>query len=156
MKAKPGRVTRYLTKKEFDVLHALFRQGVTQKDALAEINMPVPTYNARVKEAQADADMPKSELTKAQKRNVKYVFQLLQAQGHHAKSLVKRLDLNDGSNVRWLLATLYPDRYSQRVAETRTLKDDMIVEFGDPSEAQTQASELLAEGDTPDVPGLED
>ena len=151
-----SRQKRYLTEKEFDILRALFRQGITQKNALAEIKMSVSTFHERLKEARADADLPKKELTKAEKRNVTYIFELLQAQAHHAKALVDRLDLDEGRNVRWLLATLYPDQYSQRVSEARTLKEDMIVEFGDPSEAQTQASELLAEGDVPDVPGLED
>ena len=151
-----GRPKRYLTEREFDILQALLRQGVTLKDALSEINMPVSTFHARVREAEADADLPKKELSEAQKRNIKYIFKLLRAQAHHAKRLVDRLDLNEGRNVRWLLATLYPDRYSQRVAETRTLKDDIIEDFGDPSEAQKQASELHAEGVTPDVPGLED
>lgn len=156
MKAKRGRPIRYLTEREVDQLEAMFRHGVTERDALADIDMPVGTYKARYKEAMEQADTLKKDLTKAQKNNIKYIFRLLRAKAHHAKKLVDKLDLNDGRNVRWLLATLYPDTYSQHVAEVRTLKEDMIVEFGDPSEAQTQASELLAEGDAPDVPGLED
>ena len=36
------------------------------------------------------------------------------------------------------------------------MKDDVIRDYDDPSEAQEQASELLAEGEKPDVPGLDD
>ena len=155
MANKPGRPKRYLTEKEFDILQVLFRRGITQQDGLTEIEMPVPTFNARVKEAMSDASRPRKELSTAQKRNIKYIFKLLEAQGAHIQSLVDRLDLDLDCNVRWLLATLYPDRYSQRVAEQRALRDDLIEEYDDPSKAQKQASELLAEGDTPNVPGLD-
>ena len=155
MKGKVGRKIRYLTEKEFVVMEALFRCGVTKQDALAEIKMTASVFNTRVKEAMEHADLPKKELTKAQKKNIDYIFKLLEAQGSHAKRLVDKLDLDEGLNVRWLLATLYPDRYSQRVSEARAMKDDVIEDFGDPSEAQTQASELLGEGDKPDIPGME-
>ena len=71
------------------------------------------------------------------------------------KSLVSRLDLSNSRNVRWLLATLYPDVYSQKVSEERILRDDTIATFEDPTAAQKQASDLLEEGDTPNVPGME-
>ena len=150
-----ARKKRYFTESEFKILCALYHQGIPQKHALAEINMAASVYDTRKKEAFADADLPKSKLTKAQKRNVEYIFQLIQAQSTHAKSLVSRLDLSNDRTLRWLLSTLYPDVYSQKVAEERILRDDVIAVFDDPSAAQEQASELLSEGDTPDVPGME-
>ena len=156
MASKRGRPTRYLTKTEFKILKALFKRGIPKVDALTSINMTLPTFNARIREAHTDSDAPKKELSPAQKTNIKYIFELLKTQAEHAQTLVRRLNLDEGRNVRWLLATLYPNQYSQRVAEDRVMKDDIIRDYDEPSEAQQQASELLSEGDTPDVPGLDD
>lgn len=154
--AKTGRPTRYLTPTEYEILLALYKHGVPQKHALAEIKMAKSVFDSRVKDAQADADIPSKELPFKRRQNVEFIFKLLQARKEHAQTLVRRLDLDDGRNVRWLLATLYPDVYSQRVSEDRTMKDDVIADYDEPSQAQQQASELLAEGDKPNVPGLED
>lgn len=153
--AKAGRPTRYLTPTEYEVLRALFRQGIPKLHALAEIKWSKPAFNRRVKEAQADAELPRSSLPFKRRQNVEFIFGLEEARKEHAKTLVSKLDLDDGRNVRWLLATLYPDVYSQRVSEDRTLKDDVIRDYDEPSEAQQQASELLDEGEKPDVPGLD-
>ena len=155
MANKRGRPKRYLTEKEYGILEALRRHGVSLKHALSEIGMSADTYQARRKEAMSDSALPAKELSAARKRNMKYIFNLIKAEGEHVKTLVDRLDLDVSRNVRWLLATLYPDSYSQHVAENRLLRDDVIETFDEPSEAQTQASELLAEGDTPNVPGME-
>ena len=154
--AKKGRPTRYFTPTEFEVLKALFRQGIPQVHALAEIKWTPPAFHRRRAEAEADAELPQKELPFKRRQNVQFIFELLKARREHAQTLVSRLNLDDGRNVRWLLATLYPDVYSQRVSEDRTIKDDVIRDYDEPSEAQEQASELLAEGDKPDVPGLDD
>lgn len=151
-----GRPKRYLTPTEFKVIQALFRNGVPIKTALAEIGMAKSVFDSRVRDAMSDSSVPSKELPYKRQQNVKFIFQLFVAQREHSQTLVKRLDLDDGRNVRWLLATLYPDTYSQRVAEERTLKDDSIRDYDEPSAAQQQASELLGEGDKPDVPGLDD
>ena len=156
MKDNRGRPTRYLTENEFRTLKALFSNGIPLGDALAEIQMPHSVYNSRVRDAMLDANKPKKELSAAKKRNIKYIFELLKARGQHAQTLVERLDLGDAKNIRWLLATLYPDVYSQRVSEDRSLKTAEIQVYDEPSAAQQQASDLLAEGDTPNVPGLDE
>ena len=142
MRAKRGRPIRYLTEREVDKLEAMFRHGITERAALADIEMPVPTYKARCKEAMEQADLLKKDLTDAQKRNIKNIFRVLRAQAHHAKALVDRLDLNEGGNIRWLLSTLYPDQYSQRVAEMRALTDDVTdTDTPDTSEAEKGLAE---------------
>ena len=112
--AKVGRPTRYFTPTEFEVLRALLRQGIPQIHALAEIKWTKDTFDRRRREAEADALLPQKELPFKRRQNVQFIFELLEARKEHAQTLVRRLDLDDGRNVRWLLATLYPDVYSQR------------------------------------------